>query len=179
MHSNMNPLILFAFLLLACSLPGCFPGASNPPMHYPPPVPITVVLPYVESVHFPPEIHASQWFTIEFELSCQQFPDALRSPARPFPNLDQTYVGGGPGYYERVGVALYRDPAQINTTAPVHSTVSFDVMGLEEGQHKLDYIAARTRSEGGMQIQVVKGSLCWLYADPVPFFQQVPFTVLP
>jgi hypothetical protein len=30
-----------------------------------------------------------------------------------------------------------------------------------------------------MQIQVVKGSLCWLYADPVPFFQQVPFTVLP
>jgi hypothetical protein len=173
------PAALCVFTLLTFLVPGCGSAGRGDHGELYPPVPMTMVLPYVEAVHFPSEIHAGRWFTVHLDLSCEQFPDALRSPARPFLNLDQTYVGGEPGYYERVGVVLYRDPAQIDTTGPVHSTVSFDVMGLKAGQHKLDYIAARTRSEGGMQIQVDKGSFIWLYRDPVPFFQQVPFTVLP
>jgi hypothetical protein len=144
-----------------------------------PPVPITVVLPYVESVDFSSEIHAGQPFTIVFELSCEQFPEALRSPARPFPNLDQMYVGYEQGSYHYVGVVLFRDPAQINATEPLRTKVRFDVIGLSAGEHILGFYAARTRSEGGMQIQVNKGSLAWLYADPVPYWQNVQFTVLP
>jgi len=179
MHKNTKAPILFAILLLSCSLPGCFRGSSNPPMYYPPPVPLTLALPYVEEVHFPSEIHAGQWFTIEFDLSCEQLPNALRSPARPFPNLDQTYVGYEQGSYHYVGVVLYRDPGQIDNTGPVHSTVKFDVMGLSAGDHILEFYAARSRSEGGMQFQVDKGSFIWLGGDPGPFFHQVPFTVLP
>jgi len=179
MRKNDTLATLYGFLLLTCLIPGCGGTSREDHGEIYPPVPITVVLPYVEAVHFPSEIHAGQPFTIEFDLSCEQFPNALRSPARPFPDLDQTYEGGEQGFYKFVGVVLYRDPAQVDTTGPEHSTVSFDIMGLGAGEHILEFIAARTRSEGGMQIQVNKGSLAWLYADPVPFWHSVPFTVLP
>lgn len=168
---------LCAFVVLPAAIAGCTGG--NPPIDYPPPVPITVALPYVEAVQFPSEIHAGQPFTIEFELSCQQFPDALRSPARPFAPSD---LGYGPNELEAfhyVWVVLHRDAMQINATEPLRTKVSFDIRGLSAGEHSVGFLAARTRGEGGMQIQVDRLTWLWLGRDQSVFGHGVPFTVLP
>lgn len=159
-------------------LPGCQSG-SNPPGAYPPPVPITVALPYVEAVHFPSEVHAWQPFTIEFELSCAQYPDALRSLARPFAPSDLRYDNNELEPFHFVAVMLYRDVAQISEADPPLSKITFDIMGLSPGDHNISFFAARTRGEGGMQIQIEQTALYWLNQDPWPFRQEIPFTVLP
>jgi hypothetical protein len=138
-----------------------------------------VAIPYVEAVHFPAEIHARQSFTVEFELSCAQSPEALRSPARPFAPSDLTYDNDELEPFHYVAVVLYRDVTQINASDPPRSKITFDIMGLSPGPHSVSFFAARTRSEGGMQIQIERKTLYWLNQDPWPFRQEIPFTVLP
>jgi len=152
-------------------------GWVDPPEH--PIQPITVALPYVEAVHFPSEIHAWQPFTIEFELSCEQFPDALRSPARPFPGDDLAYEGNEREWYHFVGVVLLRDVTQINAAEPPHASVLFEIRGLSAGEHSVRFVSAQTRSEGGRQIQVDRLTWVWMGQDEWPFLHEVTFMVQP
>jgi len=109
-------------------------------------------MPYVEAVHFPTEIHAGQPFAIEFDLSCVQFPNALRSPARPFPDVDLKYNDSN--WPVSLGVLLWRDVTYADGGGPLTTTVSFAVVGLAAGVHRLTYYAAATREDGGKIVQM-------------------------
>jgi len=132
---------------------GCAGGMGwiiSPPG--PPVQPITVAMPYVEAVHFPAEIHAGQPFAIEFDLSCVQFPNALRSPARPFPDVDLRYNdSNGP---VSLGVLPWRDITYADSGNPLTTTVSLPIHGLAAGVHRLSYYAAATREDGGKIVQM-------------------------
>jgi hypothetical protein len=165
---------LAVVLIQSCRAGG---GWVDPPFH--PIQPFTVALPYVEAVHFPFEIHAWRPFTIELELSCAQFPDALRSPARPFPDRDLVYGGNEEEPDHFVGMLLYRDVTQINQAEPQRSRIVFDIRGLSAGQHSVSFVATRTRTQGGMLIQLDGLTWQWLGGDLGPIGYEILFTVLP
>jgi hypothetical protein len=158
---------------------GCSRVAIAPLLQYPPQQPITVALPYVEAVHIPAEIHAGQPFAIEFELSCEQFPDALRTPARPFAPTDLAYDYSElyPSHF--LSLVLYRDVSQIAAAQPLRTQVSFDISGLNAGEQNLSFGAARNRSEGGMQVLVDRSSWFPVGWSQAPFDHVITFTVLP
>ena len=161
---------------LASVLAGGCGGGGVPPL--PPPQPITVALPYVEAVHVPAEIHAGQPFAIVFDLSCEQSPNALWTPSRPFAPDDLLFAPSSASPHS-ICVVLYRDLAQINAEAPVASHVSFSIPGLSAGEHRLSYLTARTRQEGGLQMRVDRVTWMWLGQGPYPSSQYIELTVLP
>lgn len=145
--------------------------------------PITIALPYVEGVHLPADIHAGQPFTVSFEMSCEQNPNALRTPARPFQD-DISYgsqiISGVTVEGYSVGFNLYRDMSQSDTSNAIVTTIEFDVQGLSAGQHKLLFTAARTRAEGGKEIIINKRDGSWKSEEKtVDYIHNQEFTVLP
>jgi hypothetical protein len=116
---------------------------------------ITVALPYVEAVHIPSEIHTGQSFTITVDISCDSNPGAMRSPARPFPTADNRtsghYSADGKLVYTTV-IKPYRDLTQVSSSLPVVSSVVYDFESFPAGEHKLYYISALTRGQGGLSI---------------------------
>jgi hypothetical protein len=113
----------------------------------------TVALPFVEAVHVPAEIHAGQPFDVEFQLSCAQNPDALRSVARPFAPHDVVY-GNGPTGSKIIDICLYRDPASAGSSAALVTSVTFTIQGRPAGQYVIYYGSSLNREQGGMPIVV-------------------------
>jgi hypothetical protein len=116
--------------------------------------PINVALPFVETVHLPDQIHTGQPFTIEFKLSCAQNPDALRTPARPFPTVD--LLRGSDSYGRYVVIRLFRDLSQASASSPVTDTVPYSISPLEAGDYSLEYYSVPSREQGGMTIRMDK-----------------------
>jgi len=154
--------------------PGC--GVGTAPIVPYPLQRITVAMPYVEAVHFPMGIHAGQRFAIEFDLSCVQFPNALRSPARPFPDVDLRYDdSNGP---MALYLYLWRDVTYADNGGPLTTTVSLPIEGLVAGVHRLSYTAAATREDGGKLVQINRYDGTPMEINQ-PEFHELTFTVLP
>jgi hypothetical protein len=167
-----------AFAVALLVLQGCNTTGGPGPEPFVEILPIIVALPFVEAVHFPAEIHAWQPFTVEFELSCAQNPDALRTPARPFDG-DVPYYSYRIGERRDLTLNVYRDVSQISSSNPTISHVTFELHPLIAGQYKLSYYSALTREEGGRQVTADRLSGRLMGEDETLYRRHVDFTVLP
>lgn len=157
-------------LMIMCGVAGCDTESG---MYATPSDLITVALPYVEAVHLPAAIHAGQPFSVTIDLSCAINPLALRSPERPFSQVD--HANGA----KSVTVKPFRDLTQASSSLPVHSSVVYDFGPLPVGGCTFYYLTAATREQGGMNVLYDRRSGVEMNFDAITYYKTLEFTVLP
>jgi hypothetical protein len=132
-------------------IPGCNTDTVNPIDHTD--QPITLGVPYVESVQLPAHITAGQPFSIEIKLSAQANPNALRGPAHPFPGYELA-VGRENLLTKDVSGSFvvcrpWRDPTHFSDAGQPVTSITYDIPALQAGPGEFRYWTTATREFGG------------------------------
>jgi hypothetical protein len=180
MHRINTIYVCSVSLLLMASLAGCQAGDSHTD-RVPVPDPINVALPFVEAVHIPAQIHAGQPFSITLDISCDLNPLALRSPERPFPaedHWDGAQYNSTGGLEYSATLKPFRDLTQASDSLPVQASVTYDLGPFPTGGHKLFYLSAAAREQGGTIVHYDRQQHGEM-EDVSGYYREVEFKVLP